>query len=76
MATPQISGRYADGLGKRQIAGSRFPAAATRKDAPRVTGVARSASDTTAAASSTSQAADELARMASDLRQLVGQFSY
>ena len=44
--------------------------------AENITGVARSASDTTAAASSTSQAADELARMASDLRQLVGQFSY
>jgi methyl-accepting chemotaxis protein len=38
--------------------------------------VARSASETTAAANSTPQAADELARMASDLRQLVGQFSY
>ncbi len=44
--------------------------------AENITGVARSASDTTAAASSTSQAADELARMASDLRELVGQFSY
>jgi methyl-accepting chemotaxis protein len=44
--------------------------------AENITGVARSASDTTAAANSTSQAADELARMASDLQQLVGQFSY
>ncbi len=44
--------------------------------AENITGVARSASETTAAASSTSQAADELARMASDLQELVGQFSY
>jgi methyl-accepting chemotaxis protein len=44
--------------------------------AENITGVARSASETTASANSTSQAADELARMASDLRQLVGQFSY
>ncbi len=41
-----------------------------------VTGVARSASDTQAAANSTSQAADELARMAAQVRSLVGQFTY
>ncbi|UFN43029.1 methyl-accepting chemotaxis protein [Nocardioides okcheonensis] len=41
-----------------------------------VTGVARSASDTQAAANSTSQAADELARMAAEMRTLVGQFQY
>jgi methyl-accepting chemotaxis protein len=44
--------------------------------AQNVTGVARSASDTQAASSSTSQAADELARMAADMRTLVGQFQY
>ena len=41
-----------------------------------ITGVARTASDTTAAASSTSEAANELARMAVDLQQLTGQFTY
>jgi methyl-accepting chemotaxis protein len=44
--------------------------------AENITGVARSASDTTTAASTTSQAAEELSRMAADLQQLVGQFSY
>ncbi|WP_374454480.1 methyl-accepting chemotaxis protein [Nocardioides sp.] len=44
--------------------------------AQNVTGVARSASDTQAASSSTSQAADELARMAAEMRTLVGQFEY
>ena len=44
--------------------------------AQNVTGVARSASDTQAASSSTSQAADELARMAAEMRTLVGQFQY
>jgi methyl-accepting chemotaxis protein len=44
--------------------------------ATNITGVARSAADTTSAASSTSEAAEELARMASNLQQLVGEFSY
>jgi len=44
--------------------------------ASNITGVARSAADTTTAASSTSEAAEELARMASNLQQLVGEFSY
>jgi methyl-accepting chemotaxis protein len=44
--------------------------------AQNVTGVARSASDTQAASGSTSQAADELARMAAEMRTLVGQFQY
>ncbi|WP_374454231.1 methyl-accepting chemotaxis protein [Nocardioides sp.] len=44
--------------------------------AQNVTGVARTASDTQAAANSTSQAADELARMAADMRTLVGRFRY
>ncbi|MBS2940176.1 methyl-accepting chemotaxis protein [Nocardioides sp. J2M5] len=44
--------------------------------AANVTGVARSASDTQAAANSTSQSADELARMAAEMRSLVGQFQF
>jgi methyl-accepting chemotaxis protein len=44
--------------------------------AQNITGVARTAADTGAAAASTSQAADELARMAAEMRQLVGQFQY
>ncbi len=44
--------------------------------AQNVTGVARTASDTQAAASSTNEAADELARMAAEMRVLVGQFQY
>lgn len=44
--------------------------------AENITGVARSASETTTAAATTSQAAEELARMAAELQQLVGQFSY
>ena len=44
--------------------------------AQNITGVARSASDTQLAAGSTSQAAEELARMAAQMRVLVGQFSY
>jgi methyl-accepting chemotaxis protein len=41
-----------------------------------VTGVARTAADTGTAASSTNQAAEELARMAADMQQLVGRFTY
>ena len=44
--------------------------------AANITGVARSAADTTTAASSTSEAAEELARLASGLQGLVGQFRY
>ena len=44
--------------------------------AQNITGVARTAADTGAAAASTSHAADELARMAAEMRQLVGQFQY
>ena len=44
--------------------------------AQNITGVARTAADTGGAAASTSQAADELARMAAEMRQLVGQFKY
>ena len=72
---PARSGRPAGELLSVAPAVERGPRPPTRW-AANVTGVARSASDTTAAASSTSQAADELARLASDLRQLVGQFTY
>jgi methyl-accepting chemotaxis protein len=44
--------------------------------AENITGVARSASDTTGEANSTSQAADELAKMAAELQGLVGEFTY
>jgi methyl-accepting chemotaxis protein len=44
--------------------------------AQNVTGVARTAADTGTAASSTNQAAEELARMAADMQQLVGRFTY
>jgi methyl-accepting chemotaxis protein len=44
--------------------------------AQNITGVARTAADTGAAAQSTNQAADELARMAAEMQQLVGRFSF
>ena len=44
--------------------------------AQNITGVARSAADTGTAAGSTSQAAQELARMAAEMQQLVGRFTY
>lgn len=51
-------------------------AAGSTDIAQNISGAARSADDTTAAAGSTSQAAEELARMAAEMRALVGQFSY
>jgi len=51
-------------------------AAGSNDIAQNISGAARSADDTTAAAGSTSQAAEELARMAAEMRVLVGQFSY
>ena len=51
-------------------------AAGSNEIADNINGVARSASDTTSAAASASGAADELAKMATDLRKLVGQFAY
>jgi methyl-accepting chemotaxis protein len=44
--------------------------------ATNIAGVARSASETTAAATTTSNAADALAGMASEMRELVGRFRY
>jgi methyl-accepting chemotaxis protein len=44
--------------------------------AQNITGVARTAADTGAAAQSTNQAADELARMAAEMQQLVGRFTF
>ena len=44
--------------------------------AQNITGVARSASDTGTAAGSARQAAEELARMAAEMQQLVGRFTY
>jgi methyl-accepting chemotaxis protein len=41
-----------------------------------IAGVAQAATDNTEAASSTSNAADELARMAVDMQELVGRFTY
>ena len=41
-----------------------------------IAGLARVASDNTEAAVSTSAAAEELARMAGDMQQLVGRFTY
>lgn len=51
-------------------------AAGSTDIAQNISGAARSADDTTAAAGSTSQAAEELARMAAEMRVLVGQFTY
>ncbi|MGZ4456048.1 MAG: methyl-accepting chemotaxis protein, partial [Nocardioides sp.] len=41
-----------------------------------ITGVARAAAENTEAATSTSRAAEDLARVAADMQQLVGRFSY
>ncbi|RNM13306.1 methyl-accepting chemotaxis protein, partial [Nocardioides pocheonensis] len=41
-----------------------------------ITAVARAATDTTSGAGNTAQAADELARMAAEMQELVGQFTY
>jgi methyl-accepting chemotaxis protein len=51
-------------------------ASGAQQIATNITSVAASSSETTQGAANTEQAAGELARMAADLRQLVGQFRY